>query len=70
MSDQLNPSTRAISPLFRRGSGHLRWLLAGHRQPQQHFLPLSPPGGNFAWAWNGITLHSLNEVINRARTNA
>lgn len=35
-------------------------------QPQQNFLPLTPPAGNFDGPWNGITLKSLNQVITRA----
>jgi hypothetical protein len=34
-------------------------------QPQQTFLPLSPPAGNWDGAWTGA-LHSLNEVITRS----
>jgi hypothetical protein len=35
-------------------------------QPQQQFLPATPPAGNFDGPWNGIPLLSLNEVITRA----
>ena len=40
------------------------WIDAN--QPQQTFLPLTPPGGNLDGPWNGITLHSLNDVITRS----
>jgi hypothetical protein len=35
-------------------------------QPQQQFLPATPPAGNFDGPWNAIPLLSLNEVITRA----
>ena len=35
-------------------------------QPQQQFLPMTPPAGNLDGPWNGIPLHSLNEVISKA----
>jgi hypothetical protein len=35
-------------------------------QPQQAFLPITPPPGNPDGPWTGITLNSLNQVITRA----
>ncbi|HLH61479.1 MAG TPA: hypothetical protein VKV20_07320 [Ktedonobacteraceae bacterium] len=35
-------------------------------QPQQAFLPLTPPAGNWDGPWSGIQLYSLNQVITRA----
>jgi hypothetical protein len=35
-------------------------------QPQQNFLPLTPPTGNFDGPWTGITLGSINQAITRA----
>jgi len=35
-------------------------------QPQQAFLPASPPAGNPDGPWTGITLSSINQAITRA----
>jgi hypothetical protein len=35
-------------------------------QPQQTFLPLTPPAGNTDGPWSGLTLGSINQVITRA----
>ena len=35
-------------------------------QPQQNFLPLTPPAGNVDGPWTGITLGSVNQAITRA----
>ena len=32
-------------------------------QPNQKFLPSTPPAGNFDGPWHGITLHSIQEAI-------
>jgi hypothetical protein len=35
-------------------------------QPQQKFLPLTPPAGNFDGPWTNIPLFSINEVITKS----
>jgi hypothetical protein len=35
-------------------------------QPQQKFLPATPPAGNWDGPWNGITLQSVQEAITAA----
>jgi hypothetical protein len=35
-------------------------------QPQQAFLPQTPPAGNFDGPWNGLPLKSINQAITRS----
>jgi hypothetical protein len=67
MADQDDPpnvQTITVNPGVEVDTFFGCWL--DINQPQQHFLPLTPPAGNFDGPWTGITLGSINQAITRA----
>ena len=67
MADQDDPpnvQTIIVNPRAEVDTFFGCWL--DINQPQQSFLPLTPPAGNFDGPWTGITLGSVNQAITRA----
>jgi len=62
--DQPNAQTITVVPNTEVDTFFGCWL--DINQPQQNFLPATPPSGNFDGPWTGITLGSLNQAITRA----
>ena len=63
-NDPPNVQTITVNPGVEVDTFFGCWL--DINQPQQSFLPLTPPGGNFDGPWTGITLGSVNQAITRA----
>jgi hypothetical protein len=63
-TDPPNVQTIAVNPGVEVDAYFGCWL--DINQPQQAFLPLTPPAGNPDGPWNGITLGTINQAITRA----
>jgi hypothetical protein len=62
--DPPNVQTITVNPGAEVDTFFGSWL--DINQPQQKFLPLTPPAGNVDGPWTGITLGSINQAITRA----
>jgi hypothetical protein len=63
-NDAPNMQTITVNPGVEVDTFFGCWL--DINQPQQNFMPLTPPAGNFDGPWSGITLGSINQAITRA----
>jgi len=64
MTDGPNVQTITVVPGAEVDAYFGCWLDVN--QPQQQFLPMTPPTGNWDGPWEGLSLFSLNQVITRA----
>jgi hypothetical protein len=63
-TDPPNAQTIVVNPGIEVDTYFGCWL--DINQPQQSFLPATPPSGNPDGPWSGITLSTLNQAITRA----